>query len=472
MKEEGNGSRSCAVEGGCPSDYIAISIAILAFFLLLSRLLFPFLIHKIPRTNGSGFWIPVIQVFGSFNLLLSIVMSINFLKFEKSHWWQFCYFWAVWIEGPLGFGLLLSCRIAQAFQLHHIFVKRQLPPIRSYFFLPLILSPWVAGAAFVHVEQPLNDRCHMGIHWIIPAVCLHSIYVAALVVFTGTIWHIEFRFNELKDLWQGILVSSLSIGIWLAAYISNEIHDDIRWLQVASRMLLLIMASVLVLVFFSISSSQPLLSQISLRKREPLEFQTMSQALGIPDSGLLFQTDSALVIDPNEPLNKLLLDKRFRQSFMAFADSCLAGESVHFYNEVHEHDKIPANDPVRRIYMARHIIEKYIVAGAAMEVNISYRTRQEILTTTNLAHPDLFNNALNELMQLMKTNLAKDYWSSMFFIKFKEEANTRFNGHEQETVAGWNFSPRLSSVHGADDPFHQEHALKGFGCDNHDLNTQ
>ena len=138
-----------------------------------------------------------------------------------------------------------------------------------------------------------------------------------------------------------------------------------------------------------------------------------------------------------------------------------------------------------------------------MEVNISYRTRQEILTTTNLAHPDLFNNALNELMQLMKTvgglllflqmlyitieaylkytvfflskflkNLAKDYWSSMFFIKFKEEANTRFNGHEQETMAGWNFSPRLSSVHGADDPVHQEHVSKGFGCDNHDLNTQ
>uniref|UniRef100_A0A3N7FF97 Uncharacterized protein n=1 Tax=Populus trichocarpa TaxID=3694 RepID=A0A3N7FF97_POPTR len=240
MKEEVNGSRSCAVQGGCPSDYIAISIAILAFFLLLSRLLFPFLIHKIPRTNGSGFWIPVIQVFGSFNLLLSIVMSINFLKFEKSHWWQSCYVWAVWIEGPLGFGLLLSCRIAQAFQLHHIFVKRQLPPIRSYFFLPLILLPWVAGAAFVHVKRPLNDRCHMGTHWIVPVVCLHTIYVAALVGFTWAIRHIEFRFNELKDLWQGILVSSLSIGIWFAAYISNETRDDIWWLQVASRILLLI----------------------------------------------------------------------------------------------------------------------------------------------------------------------------------------------------------------------------------------
>lgn len=43
--------------------------------------------------------------------------------------------------------------------------------------------------------------------------------------------------------------------------------------------------------------------------------------------------------------------------------SCLAGESVHFYNEVHERGKIPIDDTIRRIYMTRHIIEKYIVAG-------------------------------------------------------------------------------------------------------------
>lgn len=41
--------------------------------------------------------------------------------------------------------------------------------------------------------------------------------------------------------------------------------------------------------------------------------------------------------------------------------------------------------------------------GATMEVNISHRSRQEILTTSNLADPDLFRNALNELIQLMKT---------------------------------------------------------------------
>lgn len=43
--------------------------------------------------------------------------------------------------------------------------------------------------------------------------------------------------------------------------------------------------------------------------------------------------------------------------------SCLAGESVHFYNEVQQLEKIPVNDPVKRIYMVRHIIEKYISTG-------------------------------------------------------------------------------------------------------------
>ncbi|KAI5352157.1 PREDICTED: regulator of G-signaling [Prunus dulcis] len=446
---------SCAVDGGCASDYIAIAISAVCFILLLSRLILPFAIHKIPLPKRSSFWIPVIQIFASFNLLLSIVMSVNFLKFEKRHWWQSCYAWAVWIEAPLGFGLLLSCRISQAFQLYYIFVKRCLPPIRSYIFLPLILLPWIAGAALMHIKKPLNYRCHMGTQWIIPVVSLHAIYVAILVGFTGAVRHIEFRFDELRDLWQGILVSASSIGVWVAAYILNEIHDDISWLQVVSRFALLVTASILVLSFFSISSSQPLLSQISLRKREPLAFETMGQALGIPNSGLLLPREPAPVIDPNEPLDKLLMNKRFRQSFMSFADSCLAGESVHFYEEVHELGKIPVDDPVRRIYMARHIIDKYITAGATMEVNISHRSRQAILTTSNLAQPNLFNDALNELIQLMKMNLANDYWSSTYFMKFKDEASLR--SHELQQMTSWNSpTPRLSSVRGVDDPFHQE----------------
>lgn len=56
----------------------------------------------------------------------------------------------------------------------------------------------------------------------------------------------------------------------------------------------------------------------------------MGEALGIPDSGLLLQREPAQVIDPNEPLDKLLLDKRFRQSFMAFADRCCISPVINF----------------------------------------------------------------------------------------------------------------------------------------------
>ncbi|PIN26393.1 hypothetical protein CDL12_00852 [Handroanthus impetiginosus] len=433
---------------------------------LLVKAVTPYIIHKIPRPKGSIFLLVAIQVFASFNLLLSFVMALGFLRIRRRHWWTSCYLWAVWVEGPLGFGLLLSCRIVQAFQLYNIFVKRRLPPIRSFIFLALVLLPWIVGAAFIHMKKPLNNRCHMRTRWIIPVICLHALYIAALVGFTGAIRHIEFRFHELKDLWRGILVSTCSIGIWVVSYILNETHEDISLGQIISRSIVLVMTSVLVLAFFSMSISQPLVSLISSRKKDHQECSMMGWALGIPDSGLLVQRESTQLIDSNEPLDKLLLNRRFRQSFMEFADSCLAGESVHFYEEVQQLDKIPVSDHVRRIYMARHIIDKYITPGATMEVNISHRCRQEILYTQDLAHPDLFKNALNELIHLMKMNLVNDYWSSTFFMKLKEEARMKTIDHEVE-LGGWNFSHRLSSVYCADDPFHQEHSPRKLGSSSH-----
>ncbi|XP_021976033.2 regulator of G-protein signaling 1 [Helianthus annuus] len=447
----------CDVTGGCPSDYVALSVAIISFILLLLRSTLPFIIHKVPRPKGSSFWLPTIQILASFNLLLSLVMSLHVVRFHRRHWWQSCYLWAVWVNGPLGFGLLLSCRLIQAVHLYCVFIKRRLFPVRSYISLPLALLPWVAWAAILHIKQPLNNRCHMGTEWAVPYMGFPVLYTAALVCVTKAIHHIEFKFHELKDLWRGILVTVFSIGAWVVSYVLHETHEEIMWLQVTTRCVLLVVASFLVVAFFSISFSQPLVSLININKKESFSIKTMGEALGIHDSGILSQDDPTLDIDPNEPLDKLLLNKRFRLSFMEFADSCLAGESVHFYDEVQQLEKISVNDPVKRIYMVRHIIEKYISIGAPMEVNISHKTRQEILTTVDLAHPDLFRNAVNELLQLINMNLAKDYWSSMFFLKFKEDSAMRSVDHELEQVNGWKHSLRPSSIHCPGDPFYQDH---------------
>ncbi|XP_074274350.1 regulator of G-protein signaling 1 [Silene latifolia] len=454
----------CSVTGGCPSDYVAISISSLSFLMLLARSAFPFLIYKLSIPKGSAFWIPAIQIVASFNLLASVVMSVNLIKFEKRHWWQSCYVWAVWAEGPFGFGMLLSCRIVQVYHLYFVFVKKRLPAIRSRFFLPLILLPWIAGATCIHIKKPLNHKCQMNVQWTIPVVFLHSLYVVILVGFTRSIQHVDFRFHELKDLWRGVLVSSISVGFWVVAYILNEIHDD-KWLQVVSRFLLALMASTFVLAFFSLSSSQPLLSQISLRITDRPEFETMGQALGISDNGIASQREQPMSAHCDEPLEKLLSSKKFRHSFMAFADSCWAGESVHFYDEVLELGNLPTDDSVRRIYMARHIIQKYIVPGAPMEVNISHRCREQILNTIDLSHPNLFKSAVIELLHLMRTNLVRDYWSSTFYMKFREAEG---NADDLELVTTWNVGPRLSYVQAADDPFHQNHLVQDPSHNGHE----
>lgn len=59
---------------------------------------------------------------------------------------------------------------------------------------------------------------------------------------------------------------------------------------------------------------------MSLRKKDHPEYETMGRALGIPDSGLLLQEELTQFANPKEPLDKLLLNRKFRQSFMAFAD--------------------------------------------------------------------------------------------------------------------------------------------------------
>lgn len=63
----------------CDICFLIYVIGWLLTFRLLLWSIFPFVVHKVPRTKGSGFWLPVIQVVASFLLLLSIVVEISSL---------------------------------------------------------------------------------------------------------------------------------------------------------------------------------------------------------------------------------------------------------------------------------------------------------------------------------------------------------------------------------------------------------
>ncbi|KAG6405695.1 hypothetical protein SASPL_133287 [Salvia splendens] len=349
-------------------------------FVLLVKAGVPYLIHKIPRPKGSGFWLVAIQVIASFNLLLLIVMAFGYVRYRRKHWWSSCYIWAVGI-----------CD----------FAHRRIP-WKGCKMLMLMYSSWCIGVVTFLGNKWKTVYCSSSREQASKPPLPHENtvdhpsyfhYIAALVGFTAAVQHIEFRFHEL---WRGILVSACCIGVWIVAYTLNEIGPNHFKIRITNHGKPKQFTSFLLLAFFSMSISQPLASLLSSTKKDKQDYSMMSRALGIPDSGLLVQEVSIQSIDPNEPFDKLLMDRRFRQSFVEFADS------VHIYVELLQLDKIPVEDHVRRIYMARHIIDTYITPGSTMEVNISHRCRQDIQSTPDMAHPDLFKNALNELIQLMK----------------------------------------------------------------------
>lgn len=148
-------------------------------------------------------------------------------------------------------------------------------------------------------------------------------------------------------------------------------------------------------------------------------------------------------------------------SYMKFThvnqNSRIAGETVHFWDEVRELSKLSLTQQDRRVYMADHIIQKYIVngmvsltldpfcyldvvdpffmpvfcvsyikvskkyesivfvtfslrvwscrcnVGSQCEINISAQMRLEILSTNDLADPNLFKRAAEEAVHMMQT---------------------------------------------------------------------
>jgi hypothetical protein len=105
------------------------------------------------------------------------------------------------------------------------------------FFLYLFLIKLLIHALVIHIKKPLNNRCHMSAQWTIPVAILHSLYVATLVGVTAAVHHIQFRFDELRDLWRGILVSSVSIGTLFPIF-----YKILHYIKVSSISFLLISA--------------------------------------------------------------------------------------------------------------------------------------------------------------------------------------------------------------------------------------
>ncbi|KAJ7567376.1 hypothetical protein O6H91_02G144200 [Diphasiastrum complanatum] len=395
-------------------------------------------------------------------------MTRNIFKVSRKHLWQSCSVWQLWLEGLFGFGLLMSCHMARAYRLYHIFVGRRLPPLKSYQLLPLLLLPWLLAATVIQATKGVRNlpECDTSLKWRLLIIALHVSYPTVLIASAWRIRNIPFQFNEFKDLVKGVFLCFVFLGLWGALYVAKKVEEQPNEVLVLTgRFLFIVTGDGFLLFMFLIPILDPF--RRLLRKRSKFHnFDTMGQVLKVPPSGVLNLPMSAFSFD--QALESLLHHKKFRLSFLAFADSRMAGENVHFFDEVRELSKIPSNNTVQRIYMVDHIIESYIKTGSPMEINISHQMRSEILGTKDLADSNLFKSAVKEALKMMELNLLKEYWHSTFFLHLKEEIEADaqieyVNSLEQELSSKKHYDPLLFSDNPFDQliPFSDELKVKG-----------
>ncbi|KAH9531567.1 hypothetical protein CY35_19G044800 [Sphagnum magellanicum] len=429
LSSSSSSSTACYKEGGCISDYVAVALTALVSLMIFGGSVLLVLRRTVPEIKAKQVPLLLIQSIGSIVWLTSLLMTRNMFKLShRNSFWESCYLWQLWLEGPFGFGLLISCHIARAFRLYYVFVGRRLPPIRSTFLVPLLLVLWILLSTALQAVQPFRSINECSAHWYIWVVIgsMHLFYALVLILCTWAIRNIRFEFNEFTELVTGVSICLIFLVLWIIMNIVKQLAaGGGRLLGVFARFVLVFLGNVVVSCLFWIPVTRPLLAHMLHHPvlgagRSNLNYDhSMGEALGVPNSGLLVPPAAHISLD--EPLESLLQHKRFRLSFLSFAESRIAGETVHFWDEVRELSKLSLTQQDRRVYMADHIIQRYIVNGSQCEINISAQMRLEILSTNDLADPNLFKRAAEEAVHMMQTNLLKEYWQSSYFQELKNQ---------------------------------------------------
>ncbi|XP_024545466.1 regulator of G-protein signaling 1 [Selaginella moellendorffii] len=221
---------------------------------------------------------------------------------------------------------------------------------------------YLVSSLAVSDHDKRSPTCQFNIRWELAVGSLYALYPAILLLATWKVRHIRFEFDEFKELLKAASICALMLG-------------NLTFRSV----------SVGVLFLFWIPIAKPV-HDLFHGRRSNHRYSTMGQALGVPVSGAISQP--LIAFNFNRPL-ELLLEHRSR----------MAGEVVHFYSEVRELNKLQQqHQVVQRIYMAEHIIDKYIKSG----------------------WPLFSEKCFAKLFKLLQ-NLSNDYWQSEYFQELKDE---------------------------------------------------
>lgn len=138
-------------------------------------------------------------------------------------------------------------------------------------------------------------------------------------------------------------------------------------------------------------------------------------------------------------INEILSNEESRELFRAFCDQTYSSENIHFWEAVQEYQNI--TDAVLLPLRARAIYEKFLMPGAAFQVNVDDGILADVLPQieSESVTPQLFNDAQAYALMLMDHDTLPKFVSHQGKAK-QGNAASGASSEGIKVVGSWNHS--------------------------------
>eukprot|EP00002_Diphylleia_rotans_P025101 TRINITY_DN4963_c0_g2_i3.p1 TRINITY_DN4963_c0_g2~~TRINITY_DN4963_c0_g2_i3.p1 ORF type:complete len:472 (-),score=85.03 TRINITY_DN4963_c0_g2_i3:198-1613(-) len=316
-----------------------------------------------------------------------------------------CIFWIYGGQLVLGQNLYVYAMVIRLYRLYFILVRHKDIPHMAFTNVGFMLLPSLLAAIFAfiyHGSEYSEDMCRVEDPlWL---TILGFLFMLPIVLLLGLSWltrSIRTEFNEHKVTLTGAIFSLLT-SVFIATIVLLNMRENVY-----GRMMITLMVVLNVNYYYWFTIGGSLFSYMT----NNVEYLERYRNLIRRSNPFFFGSH----------LYDLLKDDEWRQNFKDYASKKYCLENVEFWEALLIREELISRQSDTVVSHTKHIIETYIVAGSAHELNISSDVRNQILSVKNLTDPDIFLRAREQVYHLLNTNLFRQFITEKSYERWREE---------------------------------------------------
>eukprot|EP00824_Muranothrix_gubernata_P022451 TRINITY_DN5434_c0_g1_i1.p1 TRINITY_DN5434_c0_g1~~TRINITY_DN5434_c0_g1_i1.p1 ORF type:complete len:495 (+),score=88.68 TRINITY_DN5434_c0_g1_i1:85-1485(+) len=396
-----------------PADYFVAAVAALCAIIVFIVDVYVAVHRHYPGLRARSADLLIVTSISGVVWFASSLVANNHFSRPVGTIWAWCTVWTFWCVNLFGMLLWLNCIVIRLNKLYYIFIMGQLPPRFVLVQLLVLMAPQFVFVLLVHIfsGRKLHDEddiCEIDN----PVVMV--LFGIVILTYFGTALFLGIRLREIREEFNeyGELIIAASLGLALGILVFCFAISDFNHL-VAGRVIQTLFTIILVMYTFYVTTVFPAFKCFQGDPAyEKMFKKNMTKVLM-----KLFSGDPDVI-----SLEERLAHPSWRAQFKRYADGRYARENIDFWEQITERKraiKTISTDLLVRI--TQDIINRYIQSGSVAEVNLDQSTRAAILEATDLTRPDLFDEAKDHVVMMIRTDLFPDYTRSQSYVEMEKK---------------------------------------------------